>query len=56
MQRCWYRGMIMTAIGIFALLLAAGCATHERKKVTVIEEQHEGEVQEAPPGDEMIVE
>ena len=51
-----YRGMIVAAIGIFALLLAAGCATHERKKVTVIEEQHEGEVQEAPPGDEMIVE
>lgn len=38
-----------------ALLLAAGCAQREHKKVTVIHETQEGEVQEEKPG-EMVVE
>jgi hypothetical protein len=41
---------------LLALLLApTGCSSHHHRKVRVIEEQHEGEVHEAPQG-EMIVE
>lgn len=39
----------------FGLLFIAGCAENEKRKVTVIEEQHEGEVVEESPG-EMVVE
>ncbi|MGD8450546.1 MAG: hypothetical protein PVJ57_01900 [Phycisphaerae bacterium] len=51
----WLSGLcIVLAVG-FALLFLAGCQSHERRKVTVIEEQQEGEVHEEPQG-EMIVE
>ena len=51
----WYRGIILVGLVALALALLAGCASRERRKVTVTEEQHEGEVVEEAPG-EMIVE
>ena len=50
----WYRGVILAGLLALALALVIGCASHERRKVTVTEEQHEGEVVEEAPG-EMIV-
>ena len=41
--------------GLLTFVLLGGCAEPERRKVTVIEEQHEGEVVEQSPG-EMVVE
>lgn len=40
--------------GLFMMVLLVGCHEPERRKVTVIEEQEEGEVVEESPG-EMIV-
>ncbi|MCK4341113.1 MAG: hypothetical protein KAY37_05240 [Phycisphaerae bacterium] len=50
-----YRRMGPLLCGLFALMLLVGCAENERRKVTVTEEQHEGEVREVSPG-EMVVE
>ena len=49
------RLFLSLAISLALLLMATGCASHEHRKVRVIEEQRAGEVQEAPQG-EMIVE
>ncbi len=48
-----YRFLVI-AISL-GLLLVTGCARHHHRTTRVIEEQREGEVQEAPQG-EMIVE
>jgi hypothetical protein len=54
-----YRSVIRTGLLITCLLgsvgFLAGCASQERKKTVIVEEQHEGEVVEERPG-EMIVE
>lgn len=51
----WYRAMTLIAATAMALFLIAGCATHERRQVTTVEEQQQGQVVEEQPG-EMIVE
>lgn len=45
----------LLTLGLVTLGFAAGCAEREHKKVRVVEEQREGEVQEEKPG-EMVVE
>lgn len=50
-----FRWMIYVALGLLAVILFIGCTRHERREVTVTEEQHESEVREVPPG-EMVVE
>jgi hypothetical protein len=50
----WYRRVFLLVVVAFALMIAAGCGD-KRQKITVREEQHEGEVVEEQPG-EMIVE
>ena len=49
------RCLVALVGGFFALSLIVGCSEPERRKVTVHEEQREGEVQEVSPG-EMVVE
>ena len=49
------RRLILGIAATLALVLFAGCAEREHRKMQVIEEQHEGEVVEESPG-EMIVE
>lgn len=49
------RATILILIAAAATLFSAGCAQREHKKVTVIHETQEGEVQEEKPG-EMVVE
>ncbi len=51
----WFRGIVMVAVGGLVLFVVTGCASREKRKVTVIEEQREGEVVEEDTG-EMIVE
>lgn len=48
-----YLGMI--ACGLCMLMFIIGCGERRERKMTVHEEQHEGEVVEESPG-EMIVE
>ena len=55
-MRSWYRRVGLLACGAVVLMFLAGCSKHEHRKVRVHEEQRAGEVQETPPGDEMIVE
>lgn len=49
------RMALLLALGLAGFVFVAGCAQREHKKVRVVEEQREGEVQEEKPG-EMIVE
>jgi hypothetical protein len=51
----WYRRLGLLACGFAVMLLVAGCQKREHRKMTVHEEQREGEVQEERPG-EMVVE
>lgn len=50
-----FRRLLLGFLAAVALLAFLGCARHEHRKVQVIEEQHEGEVVDQPPG-EMVVE
>lgn len=50
-----WRWMTVVLLSAAAAVFAAGCAQREHKKVTVIHETQEGEVQEEQPG-EMVVE
>lgn len=50
-----FRWIMMVALGLIAIFLFVGCTEREHRKVTVHEEQHEGEVESVSPG-EMIVE
>ncbi len=54
MRRWWMRLGRLAAVTLVALLLV-GCAEREHRKMTVREEQREGEVEPVAPG-EMIVE
>jgi len=51
----WYRRLGFIACGLVILLMLGGCHKREHRKMRVHEEQREGEVQEAKPG-EMVVE
>jgi predicted component of type VI protein secretion system len=50
-----YRGLVLMAALALMLTITTGCASTQKRKVTVIEEQHEGPVVEEQPGT-MIVE
>jgi len=54
-MRAWYARLGLLVCSLLALVLVIGCAEREHRKMTVIEEQQESEVQEEAPG-EMIVE
>jgi predicted component of type VI protein secretion system len=54
-MQSWYRGVVLIAALALILTITAGCAATQKRKVTVIEEQHEGPVVEEQPGT-MIVE
>jgi hypothetical protein len=54
-MQSWFRHLFVVAGLGTVLLLAAGCAEREHRKVRVTEEQHESEVVEEQPG-EMVVE
>lgn len=51
----WYRRLGLAACGILLVMLLVGCHKREHRKMTMHEEQREGEVQEEHPG-EMVVE
>jgi hypothetical protein len=51
----WYRRLGLLACGLAVMLLLAGCHKREHRKMTMHEEQKEGEVHEEQPG-EMVVE
>jgi hypothetical protein len=50
----WYRTGLLAGL-VAGLLMLAGCAKHEHRKMTVHEEQQEGPVEPVSPG-EMVVE
>lgn len=54
-MRNWYRRLGLLACLAAAFVLLTGCHHREHRKVQVHEEQREGEVHEAAPG-EMSVE
>jgi hypothetical protein len=51
----WYRRLGLLVCGLAVLLAVTGCHKREHRKMTMHEEQREGEVQEERPG-EMVVE
>jgi outer membrane protein assembly factor BamE (lipoprotein component of BamABCDE complex) len=50
-----YRRLVLLTAALLALIVVVGCHEPERRKVTYIQEQQEGEVVEQSPG-EMVVE
>jgi len=54
-MRTWNRRLGLLLSGLLVLVILVGCSKREHRKMTVHEEQVEGEVQEDRPG-EMVVE
>lgn len=51
----WFRGIVLTVVGLFVLLPVAACSSREHREIRMSEERHESPVVEEDPG-EMVVE